>query len=173
MKKTRKIPLLVGVAAALALGLAACAPGSGSGSTASHSLGPVSKSVGSGNITLTVWDQNTDTGINDAQRSSTTQFQQKYPNVKIKRVSRSFSDLKTTLKLALTRRHPPDVVQANQGYPDMGSFVSGGLLRPVDDYAKLYGWDTYYPQQLLNLNKFTRRRQGLAERQPLRRLPDR
>ena len=47
------------------------------------------------------------------------------------------------------------MVQANQGYPDMGSFVSGGLLRPEDDYAKLYGWDTYYPEQLLNINKFS------------------
>ena len=47
------------------------------------------------------------------------------------------------------------MVQANQGYPDMGSFVSGGLLRPEDDYAKLYGWDTYYPQQLLDWNKFS------------------
>ena len=149
------------LAATLALGLAAtaCAPPGGSTTdepAASTSASPVSKDIsGVGDVTLTVWDQNTDTGINDAQEELNKQFQQKYPNVKIERVSRSFSDLKTTLKLALTSKNPPDVVQANQGYPDMGSFVSGGLLRPEDDYAKLYGWDTYYPEQQLNINKFS------------------
>ncbi|WP_431278652.1 extracellular solute-binding protein [Leifsonia poae] len=155
MKNTRKIPLLVGVAAALALGLAACAPGSGSGSTAGQSLGPVSKNVGSDKVTLTVWDQNTDGGIDTAQQQLNTAFEKKYPNVTIKRVSRSFTDLKTTLKLALSGANPPDVVQANQGYPDMGAFVKAGLLRPVNDYADLYGWNDYYPSSLLKLNSFS------------------
>jgi raffinose/stachyose/melibiose transport system substrate-binding protein len=158
MRRLTKTTGTLAASLALALAVTACAPG---GSTtdnpgASTSANPVSKDVSAaGEVTLTVWDQNTDTGINDAQVALNNQFQQKYPNVKIARVSRSFSDLKTTLKLALTSKNPPDVVQANQGYPDMGSFVSGGLLRPEDDYAKLYGWDTYYPKQLLNWNKFT------------------
>ena len=46
---------------------------------------------GVGDVTLTVWDQNTDTGINDAQVELNKQFEQKYPNVKIERVSRSFA----------------------------------------------------------------------------------
>ncbi len=154
----RSVHLIGGVAATLALVLSACAPG---GSTTddpqpTQSANPVSKDVaGAGEVTLTVWDQNTDLGIDNAQVALNQQFTKKYPNVKINRVSRSFSDLKTTLKLALTSKNPPDVVQANQGYPDMGSFVQGNLLRPADDYAKAYGWDTYYPEQLLNLNKFT------------------
>jgi sugar/nucleoside kinase (ribokinase family) len=158
MSRSTKTVRTLAVSLALALAATACAPG---GSTtdepaASSSASQVSKDVSAaGDVTLTVWDQNTDTGINDAQEELNKQFQQKYPNVKIERVSRSFSDLKTTLKLALTSKNPPDVVQANQGYPDMGSFVSGGLLRPEDDYAKLYGWDTYFPEQQLNLNKFT------------------
>jgi hypothetical protein len=176
MSRSTKTIGAIALSFAMALAASACAPG---GSTtdnpaAGTSASPVSKDVpAAGDVTLTVWDQNTDTGINDAQVELNNQFQQKYPNVKIKRVSRSFADLKTTLKLALTSKNPPDVVQANQGYPDMGSFVSGGLLRPEDDYAKLYGWDTYYPKQLLNWNTFTPPRQGLAERQPVRSLPDR
>lgn len=158
MKRSIKKMGVLAASLALTLVAAACAPG---GSTTDDpapttSTGPVSKDVAAaGDVTLTVWDQNTDTGINDAQEELNTQFKKKYPNVKIERVSRSFADLKTTLKLALTSKTPPDVVQANQGYPDMGSFVSGGLLRPADDYAKLYGWDTYYPQQLLDLNTFS------------------
>lgn len=149
---------IVALAATLGLALAACAPGGSTtnGPAAGSSASQVSKDVAAaGNVTLTVWDQNTDPGINDAQTQLNAGFTKKYPNVKIQRVSRSFADLKTTLKLALTSKTPPDVVQANQGYPDMGAFVQGGLLRPEDDYAKLYGWDTYYPQQLLNWNKFS------------------
>jgi len=158
MRRSQQLAGSLALACALALATTACAPGGSTTSdpAASSTAAPVSKDVaGAGDVTLTVWDQNTDGGIDDAQAKLNAAFEAKYPNVTIKRVSRSFSDLKTTLKLALTSKTPPDVVQANQGYPDMGSFVSGGLLRPEDDYAKLYGWDGYYPKQLLDLNRFT------------------
>jgi raffinose/stachyose/melibiose transport system substrate-binding protein len=137
------------------VGLAACAPGPSAPSGADQQLGPVSTNVGTEPITLTVWDQNTDPGINDAQEQLNAAFHQKYPNVTINRVSRSFTDLKTTLKLALSSDDPPDVVQANQGYPDMGAFVKAGYLRPLGDYAGLYGWTNYYPSSLLKLNSFS------------------
>lgn len=151
--------VLVRGAAVAALGtvlaLTACAPG-GAAPDAGASLGPVSKDVAAaGNVTLTVWDQNTDGGIADAQSQLNDAFMKQYPNVKIERTAQSFSDLKTTLKLALSSNTPPDVVQANQGYPDMGAFVEAGMLRPVDDYASLYGWDSYYPEGLLKQNSFS------------------
>lgn len=152
--RIRTIPLLVGVAV-LAV-VAACAPGPAPRASNTASLGPVSRNVGSGKITLTVWDQNTDKGIDEAQQQLNAAFHRKHPNVTIKRVSRSFTDLKTTLKLALSGDNPPDVVQANQGYPDMGAFVKAGLLRPMNDYADLYGWRDYYPSSLLKLNSFSR-----------------
>jgi raffinose/stachyose/melibiose transport system substrate-binding protein len=145
---------VMGVVAFAVTGLAACAPG-GSNPAPSASLGSVSKTIPKDKITLTEWDQNTDGGSSKAQGTLNKAFEAKYPNVTIKRVSRSFSDLKTTLKLAISGSNPPDVVQANQGYPDMGAFVKGGLLRPVDDYAKLYAWTSYYPSSLLKLNTFS------------------
>ena len=151
---TRRATSAIVATIAVALTLSACAPG-GSGNTG-VATGPISTDVAAaGDVTLTVWDQNVDGGISTAQTQLNDAFQQKYPNVKIDRITRSFADLKTTLKLALTSKTPPDVVQVNQGYPDMGSFVQGDLLRPVDDYAMLYGWDNYYPQQLLDLNRFS------------------
>jgi raffinose/stachyose/melibiose transport system substrate-binding protein len=158
VRRPRRALAALAVTLALTVAGAACAPGGATtgGASASSSGSPVSKDVAAaGDVTLTVWDQNTDGGINTAQAKLNAAFEKKYPNVKITRVSRTFSDLKSTLKLALTSKTPPDVVQANQGYPDMGTFVSGNLLRPEDDYAKLYGWDTYYPKQLLDLNRFT------------------
>jgi raffinose/stachyose/melibiose transport system substrate-binding protein len=117
----------------------------------------VSKDIASaGPVTLTVWDQNTDGGIAKAQEQLNAQFHEMYPNVTIKRTVESFSDLKTTLRLALSSNTPPDVVQANQGYPDMGAFVAAGMLRPMSDYAELYGWDSYYPEALLKQNSFSK-----------------
>lgn len=155
MKHISKATMLTGIAAAVVLGLTACTPGGSAAPAASQSLGPVSKDLGSAKTTLTVWDQNTDPGIDDAQQALNDAFEKAHPNITIKRVSRSFADLKTTLKLALSGDNPPDVVQANQGYPDMGAFVKAGYLRPVDDYSKLYGWDSYYPSSLLKLNSFS------------------
>jgi raffinose/stachyose/melibiose transport system substrate-binding protein len=140
--------------ALMALSLTACAPGGSA--PAESSSAPVSDDIsGAGDVTLKVWDQNTDEGINEAQEALNDAFTKKYPNVTIEREVQSFSDLKTTLRLALSGDNPPDVIQANQGYPDMGAFVEGGLLRSLNDYDKLYDWSSYYPQSLLKINSFS------------------
>lgn len=146
--------LAVGVVGAL--GLAACAPGSGSSKPAATSSSAVSKDVaGAGDVTLTVWDVNVEGAGNDTQEALNKAFTDKYPNVTIKRVARTFADIKTTLGLALDSADAPDVVQANQGYPDMGTFVSGNLMRPLNDYSTLYGWDTTFPAGQLAINTFS------------------
>ncbi|PRY10265.1 extracellular solute-binding protein [Kineococcus rhizosphaerae] len=152
--RTARRTVLAGFAAG---GLAACTPGSsGSSSSQSTSSQPVSTDIASlGDITLTVWDQNLDEGIDAAQKKLNDQFTAKYPNVKVNRVARSFADLKTTLKLALSGDDAPDVVQANQGYPDMGAFVQAKLLQPVDPWDDLYGWTKNFPTDLLSLNSFS------------------
>ncbi|SCK53425.1 carbohydrate ABC transporter substrate-binding protein, CUT1 family (TC 3.A.1.1.-) [Streptomyces sp. WMMB 714] len=141
-----------------ALLAAACVPGTdgsaapgagGSGAAASEVPDPAK----AGKATLTVWDQEIRGGQNAELERLNREFEEKYPNVRIKRVARSFSDLKTTLKLAISGNKPPDVIQANQGYPDMVAFVKAGLLRPLDDYAGIYAWNTRYPATLLNLNR--------------------
>lgn len=107
-----------------------------------------------GDVTLTVWDQEVRGGQAAQIKELNKQFMAKYPNVKIKRVAKSFDDLNTTLKLAVSGPKAPDVVEANQGLGVMGQLVKGNLLRPVDDYAKIYGWADRYPSLLLDLNKF-------------------
>ena len=139
-----------------ALALSACsAPGSGS-STQPKTKSPSAVSTDpakAGKVTLSVWDQEVRGGQNAEITQLNKQFQAKYPNVTIKRTSKSFSDLKTTLKLALSGNNPPDVVEANQGYPDMVTFVKAGMLLPLDSYAKAYGWTKRYPSSLLALNR--------------------
>ena len=70
---------------------------------------------GPGKVTLTVWDQEVRGGQDAQMKQLNAAFEAKYPNVTLKRVSRSFDDLKTTLRLALSGNEPPDVVEANHG----------------------------------------------------------
>jgi raffinose/stachyose/melibiose transport system substrate-binding protein len=107
-----------------------------------------------GDVTLTVWDQEVRGGQAAQIKELNKQFMAKYPNVKIKRVAKSFDDLNTTLKLAVSGPKAPDVVEANQGLGVMGQLVKAKLLRSVDDYAKIYGWADRYPSLLLDLNRF-------------------
>ncbi|MGH3447896.1 MAG: ABC transporter substrate-binding protein [Nocardioidaceae bacterium] len=109
-----------------------------------------------GDVTLRVWDQEVRGGQNKQMTQLNKEFEAKYPNVTIERTSKSFKDLKTTLKLALTGDDPPDVVEVNQGYPDMVAFVNAGMLVPLDGYAKVYGWDKRYPSSLLDLNRVSK-----------------
>lgn len=113
-----------------------------------------------GEVTLRVWDQEVRGGQNAQLERLNAEFQRRYPNIRIERTAKSTEDLKTTLKLALSGNNPPDVVETNQGYPDMVSFVRAGLLTPLDNYAKVYGWTDRYPKPLLDLNRATKQRFG-------------
>jgi raffinose/stachyose/melibiose transport system substrate-binding protein len=152
MKLTYLTAAVVGVAA-LAV---ACTPGKKADKPTEKPTSAISTDIASaGNVTLNVWDQEVRGGQNAEITQLNKEFHTKYPNVTIKRNSKSFTNLKDTLKLALSGANPPDVVEANQGYPDMGAFVKAGLLQPLDSYADKYGWRTRYPKTLLDLNSFT------------------
>lgn len=134
--------------------VAACAPG-GSGPTEGSSVDPSDISTDpsqAGKVTLTVWDAETDDGISKTVDQLNKQFEEKYPNVTIKRTTRSLADMKTTLKLAMSGENPPDVVEANQGYSDMAAYVKAGLLTDLDPYADVYGWKDRFPASQLALN---------------------
>src|SRR5215212_9583704 len=108
-----------------------------------------------GDVTLTIWDQEVRGGQAKQIKRLNQAFQEKYPNVTIKRVAKSFTDLNTTLKLAVSGPKAPDVVEANQGRPVMGQLVKGGLLNPLDSYADGYGWKDRWSKTLLDLNRFS------------------
>jgi raffinose/stachyose/melibiose transport system substrate-binding protein len=154
MKSVRMAGALA--AAGLAVVAAGCGTPGGSGDaekpvTVAQSKPDIAKA---GNVTLTVWDQEVRGGQAAQIKRLNQEFMAKYPNVKIKRVAKSFEDLNTTLKLAVSGPKAPDVVEANQGLGVMGALVKAHLIRPVDDYAKIYGWANRYPSLLLDLNRF-------------------
>jgi raffinose/stachyose/melibiose transport system substrate-binding protein len=108
-----------------------------------------------GDVTLTIWDQEVRGGQEAQIKRLNRAFQERYPNVTIERVAKSFEDLNKTLKLAVSGDRAPDVVQANQGRPVMGTLVKGGLLEPLDGYADAFGWEERYSPLLLELNSFS------------------
>jgi raffinose/stachyose/melibiose transport system substrate-binding protein len=144
------------LAPVIALGGAGCAPGSAPAKPEAKAPAAVKTDLSAlGKVTLTVWDQEVRGGQRDQIEALNTAFQQKYPNITIKRVPRSFDDLKKTLKSALSSDEPPDVVQANQGYGDMGDYVKKGHLLPLDSYATAYRWRERWPAGLLQLGSFS------------------
>lgn len=135
---------------------AACTPGSGSDQRpADQPADRVSTDVAAlGEVTLTVWDQEVRGGQDKQISTLNEQFHREYPNITIKRVSRSFDDLRSTVRLGLTGNDAPDVVQVNNGKQDMGAFVKAGLLRPLDGYAEAYGWTERFPESVRRLASY-------------------
>lgn len=142
------------VLAVVALVATACTPGA-KVTRPSAPAAPASTGVtGQGPITLTVWDQESGQ-VSKVWDRLNAEFENKYPNVTIKRVNRDFGQLKTLLKLAISGPHAPDVVEANQGWPDMGQLVKAGLLLPLNNYAKAYGWTHRVPENVLEVSTWT------------------
>jgi raffinose/stachyose/melibiose transport system substrate-binding protein len=155
--RSRPTTLLAAAGLIGAVALTACTPGSDSDSGQSAApTGQVTTDPAKlGDVTLTVWDQEIRGGQKAQIEELNQQFQQKYPNIKLKRVSRSTDDLNTTLKLALSGNEPPDVFQANNGRPQMGSFVQAGQLLPLDRYADAYGWKDRYPESVRKYSSYS------------------
>jgi raffinose/stachyose/melibiose transport system substrate-binding protein len=151
--KRRSWRLAAPLAAVALSGVAAAAYGAtDSGSATAASANPF---AARGPVTLTVWDQEVRGGQAPVIQQLNKEFQKRYPNVTIKRTAKSFTDLNTTLKLAVTGPNPPDVVQANQGWQVMGPLVRAKILMPLDKYAAKYKWKKRWPTGLLKVNSFS------------------
>src|ERR1043166_3395879 len=147
MNHPRRVTLAVALAAAgTVLGLAgsAVAPMSPTGVTARHA-----------SVTLLVWDQEVRGGQAATMKALNAAFAKKYPDIKIDRVAKSFTDLQATLKLAASGPNPPDIVEANNGYSAMGPLVKANLLLSLNKYAAKYGWNSRYSAGILRMNKFS------------------
>lgn len=143
--------------AVLAFLLAACAPGSQNvGRPAPDADRTVRSDIAAfGPVTLTVWDQEVRGGQNQQLEQLNAAFHQRYPNVTINRVSRSFDDLSTTLRLAISGNDVPDVVQANNGRAEMGAFVAANQLRSLQPWARVYGWNDRFPESVKRFVSYT------------------
>lgn len=107
-------------------------------------------------VTLVVLDGETDSPARvETYNRLDREFEKLHPKVTIERTSKSLNDLITTLKLELSSDSAPDVAETNQGYTIMGELVKAGLLLPLDEYAKQYGWLDRQPESLLDMARFS------------------
>jgi raffinose/stachyose/melibiose transport system substrate-binding protein len=145
------------LAGGLVAAMAACSPGGGndSGGTPVNPSDVTTDIADLGDVTLTVWDQQVRGGQDKPLQELNDAFMEKYPNVTIDRTSKSFSDLQKQVRLAISGDNPPDVVQANNARADMGAFVKAGLLRPLDGYADVYGWDDRFPEAVRSVASYS------------------
>lgn len=148
-RRRRAICASAAALAVTALTLAACAPGDdNSGGTEAAPSDIETNVADMGDITLTVWDQQVRGGQAESIKALNQAFMDAYPNITIDQVSRSFADLRRALRLAITSDEAPDVVQANNTRSDMGAFVKAGLLRSLNGYADVYGWNDRFPESI-------------------------
>ncbi len=160
MRGSRRLKALSSLVAMGAV-LAACVPGSGqvtpppAASAVSAPSPSVAASVGAAAsvmptfdmttpITLTEWDTETSAGPSGEMDALNKAFSEKYPNVTIKRTAKSFDDYVATIKLAASGSDAPDIYQGNEGYSVDAALVKAGLIVPLDDYAKTYGWESRF-----------------------------
>src|SRR3954464_14971649 len=108
-----------------------------------------------GPVTLNVISCEGSGGPQDALRALSKSFEQKYPNVTVKITFRDFAAWTKQAKLVASSDSPPDVFAGNQGYQLDGELVKAGLIKPLDEYAKAYGWDKSYTPETLQQFKWT------------------
>jgi raffinose/stachyose/melibiose transport system substrate-binding protein len=147
------------VASVLALGLTGCAPGAtvtpetetDPGDTSISSEVTISKEFTTEPVTLKVAHYEAG-GAGDTIAAMAADFEALYPNVTIELSYQAFADYSSSIKLILAGNSAPDVVELGQGNTHQAPLVEAGLLRPIDDYAELYGWNDLYPGVLKNQN---------------------
>ncbi|MFI6941197.1 extracellular solute-binding protein [Streptomyces sp. NPDC050418] len=144
---------IAGLALAAAV-LTACTPGSEPAKN-TDSDKPVSSTLPKEKITLTL-SHFEEGGQGEAIGELVDKYKELHPNITIKVTQTSFVDYGKNIKLRMSSDSAPDIVQAGQAYTHQGPLVEAGLMRPLDDYAKLYGWGDRFKSGLLDQSRFTK-----------------
>ncbi|MCA0294427.1 MAG: extracellular solute-binding protein [Actinobacteria bacterium] len=148
MKRSSRLGL-VAAAASLALALTACsggaaAPTAGSGGSAADEP-----------KTLTIWDYESDeSAMGQAWAKAVEIFKAKHPDVTVKQEAQTFEQIQKNAKIVLTGDSVPDVMEYNKGNATAGQLAAQGLITPLTDAAKQYGWDTKLAGSLSTTAKY-------------------
>jgi raffinose/stachyose/melibiose transport system substrate-binding protein len=137
-----------------AMVVAGCAPGESTTEPTETETSGISNVVPTDvdiNLTLATWEVG---GLFDSIQSIVDAYEAKYPNVNIEITTSSFNDYGQNIKLQASGEDAPDIIQAGQGFTMMGPLVEAGLMRPLDDYAELYGWADRFGPGLLDQARF-------------------
>ena len=139
MKRTRIVAAMVATAA-IAAALTGC---SGSGDSA-----------GGDGKTLRLWHyENADGAMGKAWNEAIKIFE-KETGAKVEFEEKSFEQIRSTASQVLNSDQAPDVLEYNKGNATAGLLASQGLLAPLDDAVKKYGWDKKLASSLQTTAKY-------------------
>lgn len=157
-RSTRSIGALAAVA--VAFSATGCADiGASNGSDRK-----VQGDVATGSKACTKYGKNVDLtlGVSEAGQSIAAQDQQlarqfeaKNPNVKVHVQVKDFANSLKTIKLVMSGKNPPDLMQGNEGWAIDGALWKASLIKDLSAYEKAYGWKDKFPQAALAANRFT------------------
>jgi raffinose/stachyose/melibiose transport system substrate-binding protein len=88
-----------------------------------------------------VWDSFTDEAQSKGMDKLVAAFSAKYPNVAIQREAQSIDNMRPVVQTALGSGTGPDIIYYDTGPGFAGVLAKAGLLLPLDDAFKSYGWD--------------------------------
>jgi raffinose/stachyose/melibiose transport system substrate-binding protein len=150
------LPLVIGgvIAACASSSGAAISPSRTSKTMGGNRLGAALSSPKK-HVTLTIMDTGTDPGTTAQYKALIKIFEREHPNVTVKREPESFSSLISSIKLTLSSPNPPDVIEGNQGQSVDGTLVRAHLIRPLDKWSALYGWNKIWPRAIQASNLFS------------------
>ncbi|MFG2504679.1 extracellular solute-binding protein [Streptomyces rubiginosohelvolus] len=127
-------PLAVVCTAAVAAGaLSACGTPGGAPAKAAPTDGAVSTAIPTEKVTLSILTSDE----SPTTKALTDAFVKKHPNVTIDYRFTAYDSYNTSLGLALNSANAPDLALLNL----LGNTAKAGQIRPLDPYAKAYGWD--------------------------------
>jgi raffinose/stachyose/melibiose transport system substrate-binding protein len=153
--------LLAALPVALALAAAGCGGTPGEDKPNEQAAGTPADQVKTdgfedlGPVTLKVISAEGSGGPRDALKALSKSFEEKYPNVTVDISFRDFAAWTKQAKLVASSDNPPDVFAGNQGYQLDGELVKAGLILPLTEYAKAYGWDQSYSPETLQQFEWT------------------
>jgi raffinose/stachyose/melibiose transport system substrate-binding protein len=146
---------LAALPVALAIAVAGCGGTPGQDKPSDQAAGTPAEKVKTdgfgdlGPVTLNVVSGEGSGGPREALKNLSEQFEAKYPNVTVKISFRDTASWFKQAKLVAASENPPDAFAGNQGYQVDGELVKAGLILPLDQYAKAYGWtDSFTPETL-------------------------
>lgn len=91
---------------------------------------------------LTIWHYEDETSaMGRAWAKAVQLFRKEHPGVRVNLVRQVFAASKVSAKVVLSSQDVPDVMEYNKGSAATGLLSSIGLLTPLTDAVKRYGWD--------------------------------
>jgi raffinose/stachyose/melibiose transport system substrate-binding protein len=99
-----------------------------------------------GNVTLTMWDPYTTPEQSIILETIIEDYQEKNPNIQVKRNTMKNEDLRNTIKPALTSNEGPDLFFYDAGPGYLGVLANAGLALDLTSFADQYGWGERFPE---------------------------